>query len=498
MAPVLFISVFIIATCGLIYELVAGALASYILGDSITQFSLIIGLYLSAMGVGSYLSRFIERNLLARFIEIEFAVAIIGGSSATLLFMTVHRPSGFSLLLFALVSLTGILVGLEIPLLIRILEEDFSLKEVVSRVLALDYVGALVASLLFPIVLLPKLGLLRTGLLFGILNALVGLWGTTIFDGPRGSRLRLQAMGVVTSASLILGFGLSGRMVSLADARLFADEIVLKVTSPYQTLVMTRYQEDLRLFINNNLQFSSMDEYRYHEALVHPAVAATPSIKEVMILGGGDGLALREVLTYPEVEAVTLVDLDPEMTRLFQDIPMLKALNKGALDDPRVEIINADAYQWLESAEKFYDLVIIDFPDPNNHGLGKLYTTSFYRLLKRRLSQKAVMVVQSSSPYFTPNSFWCVANTLEAEGFHTRPYHAYVPSFGEWGFILAGASPIPDDLQLRAKDLRFLSQALMPSLFEFPPDMAWRETPINRLDNQILVQMYEEEWGKVL
>ena len=169
--PVLFLNVLIIATCGLVYELLAGTLASYVLGDSVTQFSLIIGIYLFALGVGAWLSRFIDTGLARKFIEVELGVALLGGLSAPLLFLSFGRFSYFPVVLYGLVFGIGVLVGLELPLLMRILKDVLDFKELVSRVLTFDYVGALVASLLFPLFLVPKLGLVRTSLIFGLLNA---------------------------------------------------------------------------------------------------------------------------------------------------------------------------------------------------------------------------------------------------------------------------------------------------------------------------------------
>src|SRR3954469_12318290 len=193
-APLLFLNVFVIATCGLIYELLAGTLSSYVLGDSVTQFSIIIGIYLFAMGVGSWLSRFIDNHLAERFIEIELSVAVIGGFSAPLLFLSFAHISYFSIVLYGIVFMIGVLVGLEIPLLMRILKDELDFKELVARVLAFDYAGALIASLLFPIFLVPKLGLVRTSLMFGFLNAGVGLWATwlmrPLIGGGSVTRLR--------------------------------------------------------------------------------------------------------------------------------------------------------------------------------------------------------------------------------------------------------------------------------------------------------------------
>src|SRR5207248_8383829 len=136
---VLFRTVFVVATCGLIYELLAGTLASYVLGDSVTQFSLIIGVYLTGLGVGAWLSRFIAERLALAFIEVELAVALLGGASAPLLFLSFARLSHFQVVLYAIVSAIGILVGLELPLLMRIVKDHLDFKDLVSRVLAFDY-----------------------------------------------------------------------------------------------------------------------------------------------------------------------------------------------------------------------------------------------------------------------------------------------------------------------------------------------------------------------
>src|SRR5918998_515512 len=336
--PILFLNVLIIATCGLVYELLAGTLASYVLGDSVTQFSLIIGIYLFSMGVGSWLSRYVEKELPRTFVDVEIAVAILGGFSAPLLFLSFANLSYFQVVLYGGVFLIGTLVGLEIPLLMRILKDQLDFKELVARVLALDYVGALVASLLFPIFLVPKLGLVRTSLIFGMLNAAVGLWATWLMRPLiRGDLSRLRAAGCVVIALLAVAFVKADALTSLAEDAMFADDIVYSKTTHYQRIVVTRNRAGFQLFLNGNLQFSSVDEYRYHEALAHPPMALAAeggrAVRRVLVLGGGDGLALREILKYPSVEEVTLVDLDPEMTELSRRFPPLSALNRRAFGD---------------------------------------------------------------------------------------------------------------------------------------------------------------------
>ena len=495
--PLLFLNVLIVATCGLIYELLAGTLASYVLGDSVTQFSLIIGIYLFAMGVGSWLSRFIEKGLARRFVDVELAVAILGGFSAPLLFLSFARVSYFYAVLYFIVFAIGVFVGLEIPLLLRILKDQVEFKDLISRVLAFDYIGALLASILFPILFVPKLGLVRTSLIFGMLNASVALWGTWLLrTSIKGGITGLRVRAAIVLVLLVIAFVKANRLTSLAEDEMFADEIVYAKDTPYQRIVITRGRAGFQLFLNGNLQFSSTDEYRYHEALVHPAMLLSNNPRRVLVLGGGDGLALREILKYPSVEHITLVDLDPDMTHLSSRFPLLAELNQHSFENPRVQVINQDALIWLEhTTDQPYDGAIVDFPDPNSFALGKLYTTRFYRLLRNRLTPTAGVSVQSTSPMFARNSYWCIVRTLEAAGFVVKPYYTAVPSFGLWGFALASASPF--EIPTKPPDgLRFLDEQTLAAMFRLSKDIEPVPVEINRLDNQALVRYYEGEWRK--
>jgi spermidine synthase len=494
--PLLFLNVLVISTCGLVYELLAGTLASYTLGDSVTQFSFIIGIYLSALGVGAWLSRFVEERLARCFIEVELGVAILGGASAPLLFLSFARLSYFPVILYSLVFAIGTLVGLELPLLMRIIKDQLDFKELVSRVLTFDYVGALAASLLFPIFLVPRLGLVRTSLVFGMFNAGIGLWGTWLLRPLlRGDVTGLRVRAAFVLLLLGIGFIKADALTALSEEGSFADEIIYARTTPYQRIIITRGRAGFQLFLNGHLQFSSADEYRYHEALVHPAMVLAGSPRRVLILGGGDGLALREVLKHPCVEAVTLVDLDPDMTALSERFPLLAELNQQAFHDPRVEVVNQDAMVWLEESGPAYDAAIIDFPDPNTFSLGKLYTTHFYRLLKRHLTSAAAVGVQCTSPLFARTSFWCIVRTMEAAGFAVAPYHVAVPSFGIWGFVLARQERFEPPGHAPA-GLRFLNDGMMPAMFVLSADLGPVPVEINRLNNQVLVRYYNSEWRR--
>lgn len=495
MRRVLLFSVFIIASCGLIYELVAGALSSYLLGDSVTQFSTVIGVYLFAMGCGSWASKYITRGLIKRFIEIELMVGLVGGFSAALLFFIfASNGAPFQGALYLLVFIIGVLVGLEIPLVMRILQEELTLKELVSQVLTFDYLGALAVSLAFPIFLVPHLGLIRTSLAFGLMNALVAVWATWIFKDKLNRLTPIFVQCGIVISLLVTGLVFANQITRFAEEKLFDDEIIFSKSTRYQRMIITQWHDDTRLFLNGNLQFSSRDEYRYHEALIHPALSAIASPKRVLVLGGGDGLAVREILKYPSIEQVTLVDLDSEMTNSFSQHPKLRALNHDAFHSSKVKIISDDAFVWLDKHHDFYDFIVVDFPDPTNFSLGKLYSDTFYKLVASHLSQHGLIVIQSTSPLYARQSFWCIHNTIKSAGLQTAPYHALVPSFGEWGYVIAGFKPYTTPNNIDIKGLKFITPQLLPSLFEFPLDMQALPSEINRLNNQALVHYYEKEW----
>jgi spermidine synthase len=498
---ILVISIFVVASCGLAYELIAGALSSYLLGDSVLQFSTVIGCYLFAMGVGAHLSRYVrEPDVLTRFIDIELAIGLLGGVAAALLFLTfAWLAAPFRALLYLLVFVIGALVGMEIPLVMRALHgRQAQFADLVSRVLTFDYLGALVVAVLFPMLLAPHLGLTRTGFLFGMLNVAVALWTIHSFgqqiDGAQQRILR----AAVVFALLGAGFIASDRLVYWGERGMFGDDIVHAVTTPYQRLVITRWKDDLRLYINGNLQFSSRDEHRYHEALVHPAIQSLPWARSVLILGGGDGLALREVLRYDRIRKVTIVDLDPEMTRLFSTSGPLVALNHGSFHDARVRLINADAARWIEDDEDSYDVAFIDFPDPSSFSLGKLYSVPFYALVRKHVAAHGLVVVQATSPYFAPHAYWSIEATLREAGYHTYPYHTYVPSFGEWGFILGSLEGNFSPPEQYSLPMRYLNREVTHEMFTFPPDMPRVAVEANHLNDQALVRYFDEDWRQVI
>ena len=519
-SSLLLFSAFLIAACGLIYELIAGTVSSYLLGDSVTQFSRTIGVYLFAMGVGSYLSRFILRSPIDKFIELEIVLALIGGFAAPLLFLAFSFTEHYAYLLYVLLIVVGSLVGLEIPLLLRILKDRMTFRDLVARVLSLDYIGGLVAAVSFPVLLLrPEVGLLRASLLAGLLNVLVAFVAIYIFQ----QQIRLRSQLIKACAVLLaltLGLVYSKPLQGFLDGELHTDPVVYSEQSHYQKIVMTSWHEHFSLFLNNNLQFNSFDEYRYHEALVHVPVqmwangkgitqasmlASTAAgskappvpMLRVLIMGGGDGLAVREFLKYKNLKSVDLVDIDPAMTKLAREHVWLKALNGAALSDPRVSVHHEDAFLFIQKPDRLYDVVILDFPDPGNFAVGKLYSDVFFHRLKRVMADGAVAVTQSTSPFVARTAFWCIRNTVASQKFYTLPYHTYVPSFGEWGFVAFSRAPIamPDKLTV-ISGLRFLTGDLLRSMANFPADMGPVQTELQTLVTQNLVHYYEKEWHR--
>ncbi|GEM63821.1 polyamine aminopropyltransferase 1 [Sphingobacterium faecium NBRC 15299] len=494
----LLISVFIIATCGLIYELVAGALASYLLGDSVKQFSFIIGTYLFAMGVGSFFAKFIVKNLLDRFIDIELLIGIIGGTSSVILFLLFQQVEHFQLILYLFVFLTGCLSGMEIPLLMNILKDRVNFRDLVSNVFTFDYIGALIASVLFPILLIPKLGVMGTSLFFGIINVTVGIFLSFYLSKQLKNPIILKIKSLVCFIILIGLFFYSNELLKYSENQLYSTNVIYKHSTPYQRIVLTEAKGEYQLFLNNNLQFNTKDEYRYHETLVHPAMSIAKSPKKVLVLGGGDGLAVREILKYSSVEKVVLVDLDEGMTKLFQTNELLRKHNANALNNARVEVINMDAFLWVKEAKDKFDVMIIDFPDPSNYSLGKLYTNNFYKSLYPLMEPQCIVSVQTTSPYFAPKSYWCIYETIASVFPNNLAYHTYVPSFGEWGFNLFS----PDmrvnfnRVNQRVPNLKYYNYNLQ-KMTDFPADMKAVDVEINRLDNQILVRYFDEEWSKI-
>ncbi len=491
-------SVLVISICALTYELLIATLSSYLLGDSVTQFSFTIGFFLFAMGMGSLISRGIKGNELRHFIIVELLTGLFGGLSAFILYAVFSATDLFYYpVMIAVIMSVGVCIGLEIPLLTRIVAKRADLGEALADILSLDYLGSLLASIAFPIVLLPLLGVTQTAFVMGLLNVFAAGLVLSLFAYrlPQRWVRRLWVACATVAVVMLAGVVGSTSLVKLLERQLYTDAVIHSQQSSYQRIVLTRGAgDDVRLYLDGNLQFSSQDEYRYHETLVHPLMGAARHHAQVLVLGGGDGIVARELLKYDEVEQITVVDLDPAMTAFARENRLMQQVNEGALDDPRVTVVNADAYQFLEDNTELYSAVIIDLPDPNNETLAKLYSQPFYRLLRQRMTPDGVFMTQATSPYFVREAFWTIVSTIEAGGFETVPLKVHVPSFGEWGFVLA--SPV-EEPPLRLPDdvpMQWLNETILSQATTFDSDTSTVETTVNTLNNPVLHRYYTQGW----
>lgn len=468
-------SMFVMGACGISYEYTLGALGNNLMGSSHEQIFVVIGLMMFAMGLGATLQKNITGNLMDTFLLVEILLGLVGGTSALMIYLAYVYSSSYMILLWGFSLGIGLLIGLEIPLLIRINREySTSLKTNLSEILSMDYVGSLVGALLFTFVLFANLSINRIAVLLGCINLVIAMVGLAYFRPLVSNFKKLFFLSYFSIAILGCLLVLSEDWRVSLEQRTYRDPIIHSQTSKYQHIVMTRKQERLSLYINGHLQFNSQDEEIYHEMLVHVPFSTAHSQKRILILGGGDGLALREVLKYDEVQRVDLVDIDPVMTHLAATHPDLVELNQRSLLDDRVslrpvlgisdgetvpvsrttklaqsllstqvypqasvKVFNVDADQFVQSSNGPYDIVVIDFPDPQSVGIAKLYSLDFYRNLAHQLSPTGILAVQSTSPYHSKEMFLCIGKTLRAADYRALPYHQNVPSFGEWGWHLA-------------------------------------------------------------
>ncbi len=483
---------FLLGGCGLAYEYTLSKIASDLLGNSVQQWATMIATMLFAMGLGADIQKHTPPGKLAdRLITTQLLLAVLGGFGPLLL---IHGfallPQLYIVIQYAVAFGVGLLIGYEIPLVMRINEAaEPEMRFNLAQVLKMDYVGALAGALLWTFLLVRYLSIERISFVLGLTTVASSILCYFLYQ-TRLSRPRLRVLEIVAAAVLLAGGLAMGRQLTLkAEQFLYRDPVVTSLTTPFQHIVLTRNGDgNLRCYINGHLQFNESDEYIYHENLVHPAMHLADRRDNVLILGGGDGLALREVLKYPEVRAVKLVDLDPMMTTLAASDPHLVRLNGGSMGDPRVtpqtaegiaagdafpqeqtsqyenfggtlhrtatlHVFNMDATRFVKSVGRGYDVVIMDFPDPNSPDLAKLYGRPFYDHLRGILRPGGVIVQQSGSTFEAREAFLCIGRTLEAAGFNVLPYHDNVPSFGEWGWWIAKVGKSGEEARALLKGL---------------------------------------------
>lgn len=446
------------------------------------------------MGIGAWFARHIHHSLIAVFVLVELGIGIVGGVSALLLYATYVWSEAYYPVMLLVIAAISTLVGLEIPLLTRIIEQTEGLQKGISEVLTFDYLGALIASLLFPFVLLPWFGHLLAATATGLLNLAVALliaWQFRKHLGQWKTILGITAVAGCTLLAALLVF--INPLQHLLEQGLYQDTVIHSEQSTYQKIVVTQWGDDTRLYLNGSLQFSSVDEHRYHEVITHTPAAFARQRQTALVIGGGDALAVRELLKYDTIQNVTLVDIDPAITRLVKELPVLSQQSEDALLDNRVAVVNEDAWRWLESAGDLFDIIVIDLPDPSSEDTARLYTVAFYHRIARRLAVGGVMMTQATSPWFAPQAYWSIGATL-AEVFNAvKPAHAYVPSFGPWGFFMAANHPLEMPLH-EIHNGRFISTTVLPGIFTLPGDMQQLEVDVNTVGELPLLRYYSEGW----
>jgi spermidine synthase len=483
------------AACGIVYELALLTLAASLDGGGIVATSLIVAGYVAALGAGGLMVKPLLKRAAITFIAVETLLGIVGGLSAAVLYVTFAYIGGSTVVLAVGTALIGGLVGAEVPLLMTLLQRgrisgSVDTGRVLANLNAADYLGALAGGLAWPFVVLPQLGMIRGAAATGMIN-LAAAAVVALFLLRRVVSGRELATAL---AALAAAFALLSALIATANGiettsrqRLYADPIIAYQHSAYQEIVVTKRGNDMRLYLDGGLQFSTRDEYRYTESLVYPVLG--DGARTVLVIGGGDGLADRELLRQPGIDKIVQVELDPAVITVARTT--MREANAGALDSPRVDVVIADAMRWLRDPHPDvvpaggFDAVIVDLPDADTPVLGRLYSQEFYTLVTRVLATNGLAVVQSGSPYSTPTAFWRTVSTIAAAGFAVTPYHVDVPTFGDWGFTLGrrGAAPPTPRVPNDAPPLRFLDQHVLDAATVFAGDVARQRLAPSTLEN---------------
>ena len=499
---ILKLALFATGLSGIVAEYILSTLATYFLGNSVFQWTMIVSIMLFSMGLGSRFSKFIQTNLLQNFIRIEFILSILVAFVSVITYSISAHYGSTGFIIYLLSVIIGLLIGMEIPLVIRLNNEYEELHVNVSSVMENDYYGSLLGGVFFAFIGLPFLGLTYTPFILGSINFIVAC---SLFAMLRKSVTPKQRMRLVftTIAVFVLIFGGSltaDRIIKYGEELRYKDEVVFEKQSKYQKIVITQSRNDFWLFINGNQQLSSIDEVMYHEPLVHPVMGLSGLPKDVLIIGGGDGGAAREVLKYNTVENITVVDLDPAMTKLGQEHNLLVEMNQNSMNHQKVEIINTDGYNFLEDNNRYFDVIIIDLPDPKTVELGRLYSYEFYSLCNKRLRPHGLIITQAGSPYYAARAFNCINLTMQEAGFTTLPLHNQVVTLGEWGWVMGAKNVRKDQLK---KNLQNLDLQGIPTAWINKPAMTLissfgkkafmqdsMQVEVNRIHDPVLYQYY--------
>ncbi|HKK59421.1 MAG TPA: polyamine aminopropyltransferase [Salinivirga sp.] len=499
---ILKMAIFATGLSGIVAEYILSTLATYFLGDSVMQWTLIVSIMMFSMGLGSRISKYFQGNLLQIFIFIEFALSLVVAYSSIIAYTAAAFTIYTGAIIYTLSILIGLMIGMEIPLVIRLNNSFEILRVNISSVMEQDYYGSLAGGLFFAFIGLPYLGITFTPFVLGMINFVVALSLFFILRPKikKHIRISVQLASIVVGATIILGFFVAEPIILFGEQKKYKDKVIFEEQSRYQKIVMTQWKDNYWLFINGNQQLSTLDEAMYHEPMVHPVMKTVQYPQQVLILGGGDGCAAREVLKYKVTEQITLVDLDPVMTELGKNHPVMVEMNENALNNARVSIVNKDAYKFLSETNRFYDVIIIDLPDPKTIELGRMYSKEFYRLCYKHLRPGGAMVTQAGSPYFATRAFRCIDKTVAAAGFETVQLHNQILTLGEWGWIMGVKEGTNERVKAHLHKLQFddiethwINNEAMKLITSFGKDYYGQEVgkvEVNKIHNPVLYKYY--------
>jgi spermidine synthase len=472
-STVLKIALFATGFSGIVAEYILSTLASYFIGNAILQFTLIVSIMLFSMGLGSRLSRVFDKNIIFYFVVSELVLSLLVCFSAIVSYIVFGVTNNAWIVIYLLSIAIGLLIGVEIPFATRINNQYEELRFNISNILEKDYYGSLAGGLFFAFIGLPYLGLTYTPFILGLINFGVSFWlfYTLRHQVNAGLQKILYTSYVIVGMVIFAGLGFAKPLVLFGEQAKYKDKIVYSEQTKYQKIVITSWQEWHSLYINGNQQLSTFDEYLYHEPMVHTVMGLTPTKKNILVLGGGDGCIVRELLKYSEIEKITLVDLDQKMIDLGKSNKIFTKINNNALNDKKVITVVEDAFNYVDQSKELYDVILVDLPDPNNIDLNKLYTKEFYSLCYKKLSNNGSLITQSGSPYYATKAFYCIEKTLKSASFHTLPLHNQVLTLGEWGWIIGKKQGMSSNdlskINLQDLKLKWLNKQALDGLSSF-------------------------------
>ncbi|WP_442266450.1 polyamine aminopropyltransferase [Tenacibaculum sp. ZS6-P6] len=503
---ILFLALFATGLSGIVAEYCFATLSTYFIGDSVKQWSIVISLMLFSMGLGSRITKSFDGNVFKLFIFTEFALSLLVSFSAVTTYYLATQLEYVSIYIYSMAILTGMLIGMELPLAMRLNNDFQSLKLNVANILEKDYYGSLIGGLFFVFIGLPYLGLTHTPFILGFINLFVAILLLIFFKNKLNKQEKnmLFSFAGVLVTILIIGNIFAGKIILHGEQSKYKDKIVFQEQSIYQKIVVTKWKNDYWLYLNDNLQFSTFDEPMYHEVLVHPVMHILDKPKKVLILGGGDGCAARELLKYPSLEQITLVDLDKKLTDLFINESELVAINEKSLTNEKVRIVNQDGFKYVTDTKEFFDLILIDLPDPRNVELARLYSKEFYELCRLKLTPNGGLITQAGSPYYTPYAYKCIEKTMEKANYSVLALHNQVLSMGEWGWILGTKNQLSkqemmaklNQLDTKVITTKWLNKEAMQLITSFGKDFFKKKKldsiEINQISNPVLYEYYNK------